>query len=121
MIRPLLALLLGAATVPWEGLAPCEAHLVVTRQPQQLLVASGVCRSLLGQPARYQYQLVAERWGRSRSRSSQGGTIELGAHQEAQLAQTTVNLGPTDHYLLRLRVYDAAGQLVAQDSVRQAP
>jgi hypothetical protein len=114
MIRPLLLLLLGAASTPWEGVVPCEAHLILTRQPQQILVASGVCRS-------YHYQLVAERWGRNSSRSSQGGTIELGAHQETQLAQTTVNLSPTDHFLLRLRVYDAAGHLVAQDSARQDP
>lgn len=121
MIRPLLLLLLGAASTPWEGVVPCEAHLILTRQPQQILVASGVCRSLLGEPARYHYQLVAERWGRNSSCSSQGGTIELGAHQETQLAQTTVNLSPTDHFLLRLRVYDAAGRLVAQDSARQDP
>ena len=120
MLRTLFALLLGAASLAPAGPTPCEVHLVLTRQPQ-LLAASGVCRSLLDQPARYRYQLVTERWGRNSSRSSQGGTFELGPHQEAQLAQATVNVGPTDHYLLRLRVYDAAGQLVAQDSVRQDP
>ncbi|MVN75976.1 hypothetical protein GO988_06535 [Hymenobacter sp. HMF4947] len=122
MLRTLLTLLLGvgaAGSLPTSP-APCEVHLVLAHQPQ-LLAASGVCHSLLDQPASYRYELVARRWGRNSSTSTQGGAFELGPHQEAQLSKTTVNVGPADHYLLRLRVYNAAGQLVAQDSVRQDP
>lgn len=109
--------LLATAARP-AGPAPCEVHLQLSRAPQAL-AASGLCRSLLDQPARYHYQLLTERWGRSHSRSQQGGSFELAPRQEAQLAQAQVSVAPGDHYLLRLRVYDEAGYLVAQDSVRQ--
>lgn len=116
----LLGLGVVSAAAQPAGPAPCEVRLQLSGQPQAL-AASGYCRSLLDQPARYRYQLVAERWGRNRSRTSQGGTFELGPHQEAQLAQAQVSVAPGDHYRLQLRVFDEAGHLVAQDSVRQEP
>lgn len=113
-------LLLGFAATAAQpaGPLPCEVRLQLSHAPQTL-AASGICRSLLDAPARYHYQLLTERWGRSHSRSQQGGSFELGPRQEAQLAQAQVSVAPGDHYLLRLRVFDEAGHLVAQDSVRQ--
>ena len=118
MLRFLLLVLLRASDLESAGPAPCEVHLVLAHQPQRL-AASGYCHSLLDQPASYRYELTSRRWGRNSSTSTQGGAFELGAHQDAQLAQAQVNVAPGDHYVLRLRVFDAAGQLVAQDSVRQ--
>jgi len=111
-----------AATLPLAGSqtesAPYQAELV-TRQIGATMRVSGLCRSVAGPGGRFRYELEAERIGPGgHSVSSQGGHFALAARQEVLLAQTTLGgLGPEAHYRLRLRVYDAAGQPVAQDSV----
>jgi len=96
---------------------PCQVRFVLQVQPRQL-AASGYCRNLLDQPARYYYQLTTERWGRSRAIDTQSGSFVVGARQEAELAQAQLRATAGDHYRLRLRVFDAGGRLLAQDSVR---
>ncbi len=100
--------------------APCTVRFVLQALPRQL-VASGYCRSLLDQPARYYYQFESERWGPTRTINTQSGSFELGPHQEAEVAQTQLREVPGIRYRLRLRVYDEAGRLLAQDSVRHNP
>ncbi len=129
MVRTLLLALplLGAvgaipsphlASAPAPASAPCAVRFVLQVSPRQL-AASGYCRSLLDQPARYFYQLTTEHWGRSHAISTQAGSFDLGPHQEAELAQAEWREVPGNHYRLRLRVYDDAGHLLAQDSVRR--
>lgn len=101
-----------------SGPAPCEARLELFRQ-EQLLTITGHCRSLLSAPARYRYQLLVQRQGRNgHSQNSQGGTFVLTARQEAVLSRVQLNTNPQDLCIVHLLVFDAANQLIAQDSTR---
>lgn len=98
------------------GPAPCEARLELFRQ-EQLLLITGHCRSLVAAPARYRYQLLVQRHGNGgHSQNSQGGTFVLTARQEAVLSRVQLNADPQDRCVVQLLVFDAANQLIAQDS-----
>jgi hypothetical protein len=114
------ALLLLAAL--WQPLAapPCQARLHLG-QEAQLLTLTGQCQSLLDAPARYRYQLLVRRRGAGgQSQNTQGGEFALPARQAATLSTVRLQVTPADSYQARLTIFDAAGRLVAQDSVSQA-
>ena len=65
---------------------------------------------------RYEMKVRREGDGRS-SNSSQSGTVKLDAQGRGQLASNSVNVSPSDHYEITVRVFDA-GQVVAEQSAR---
>lgn len=111
-----LLLLAGAQTLP-----PCRAWLEATVQGDMLRLA-GNCQSLRGIAGRYRYEMRLERQsGGGSSTSRQAGEFTLAANQAVVVSSTGVNIDGRSTYLGYLRVYDGAGQLVAQDSVRHEP
>ena len=108
-----LLLLAGAQVLP-----PCRAWLEATGQSDMLRLA-GNCQSLRGTTGRYRYEMRLERQsGGGSSISRQAGEFTLAANQAVVVSSTGVNIDGRSTYLGYLRVYDGAGQLVAQDSVR---
>lgn len=98
------------------GPPPCVATLEL-RQQGPLLTLTGHCRSLLAAPARYRYQLTVLRHGpHGQAQSTQGGAFSLPALAGAVLSRVSLTAGPDDRYSARLRVLDAGGHTVAQDS-----
>ncbi|WP_373286172.1 curli-like amyloid fiber formation chaperone CsgH [Hymenobacter frigidus] len=98
------------------GPAPCQAQLEVAQQ-QASLTITGYCRSLIAAPARYRYQLLTKRHSRSGySQNSQGGEFALTANQVAVLSRVHLTTGPNNAGTTYLLVFDAAGQVVSQDS-----
>lgn len=111
-----LLLLAGAQTLP-----PCRAWLEATVQGDMLRLA-GNCQSLRGIAGRYRYEMRLERQSDGGSSTSrQAGEFTLAANQAVVVSSTGVNIDGRSTYLGYLRVYDGAGQLVAQDSVRHEP
>ncbi|QKG53948.1 curli-like amyloid fiber formation chaperone CsgH [Hymenobacter sp. BRD67] len=87
-------------------------------QQDGLLRISSHCRSLLGAPARYRYDLQTVRAGPTgQTRNTQRGSFELPPQQEITLSQVAISAGGQDHYHINLRIFDAAGRAVAHDSV----
>lgn len=65
---------------------------------------------------RYEMKVRREGQGRS-SNSSQSGTVKLDADGRGQLASNSVNVSPSDHYQITVRLFDA-DRLVAEQSAR---
>ena len=99
---------------------PCQAW-ISTQHTMDGLTFTGHCRSLLQQPNTYRYELRLRKWGNAgQSSSSQGGQFELVANQQLVLSQIRVNSDSQTHYQVHLRIFNAANELVAQDSVQQS-
>ena len=65
-----------------------------------------------------QYEMKVRREGEGRSsNSNQSGTVKLDAHGHGKLASNSVNVSPSDHYEITVRLFDA-GQLVAEQTRR---
>jgi hypothetical protein len=97
--------------------APCLAQLTLSQQGDLLHITSA-CRSRLNRPAHYSYELRAQRHSAAgQSRTTQRGSFELAAQQQAQLGQLGLNVRANDHYRIHLLVFDDTGRAVAQDSV----
>lgn len=107
----------------WQGAEsspPCQARLELQRH-DGLLTITGHCRNLLPTAERYNYELVLRREGPGgSSQNSQRGVFGAAPQQEVALSQTQINAGLHDSYSIHLRVYDAAGHILAQDSVIQS-
>jgi hypothetical protein len=83
------------------------------------VTVAGHCRSLTDQPATYRYELQLLRKGSGgQSSNSQQGRFELQPGQTADLSQIRINVDDRTSYVGQLRILDASGQVVAQDSVR---
>ncbi|QJX46572.1 hypothetical protein HMJ29_06320 [Hymenobacter taeanensis] len=80
---------------------------------------TGHCRSLAAQAATYKYELLLLRRGPGgQSSNKQQGHFELKPGQTVTLSEVRLNLDERTSFVGQLRILDAAGQLVAQDSVR---
>ena len=98
------------------GPAPCQARLEVAQQQERLII-TGHCRSLTAAPARYRYQLLTKHHSRNGySQTSQGGEFALAANQDAVLSRVHLTTAPNTIGATYLLVFDAAGQVVAQES-----
>ena len=110
----LLAALFGA-----PGTGPCQARLALQQQGNVLTV-TGHCRNLLPTAERYRYELVLRREGPGgSSQNNQRGVFSAAPQEDVALSQTRINTGPKDSYHIHLRVFDATGHILAQDSVIQ--
>ena len=64
------------------------------------------------------YEMKVRREGQGRSsNSSQSGTVKLDADGRAKLASNSVNVSPSDHYEITVRLFDR-DRLVAEQSAR---
>lgn len=119
-MTPLFGLLLAALplmTLRQTNPAPCLAQLTLSQQDDLLHITSA-CSSSLNQPARYSYELRAQRRGAAgQSRTTQRGNFELAAHQQVPLGQLGLSVRAADHYRILLLVFDDTGRAVAQDSL----
>ena len=108
----------------WQGTdapAPCQARLEL-KQQDGLLTITGHCRNLQPTAAHYRYEMAMQREGAGgHSRNTQRGEVSVAPQQEVSLSQTRVNAGPQDTYRIYLRVFDAEGHTLAQDSAVQNP
>ena len=100
---------------------PCQARLELGQHDQMLTVAAH-CRSTAPAPARYRYQLLMTRQSHAgRSQNSQGGEFTLLPNQDLVLSEVHVSVLAHDEYRAKLLIFDLQGQMVARDSVAQAP
>lgn len=68
--------------------------------------------------AKLRYDLTTTRTGRSGNNNSrQSGNVTVGDDGKASLSQLAVNVGPQDHYVVHVEVYDGA-QVVASKTLR---
>ncbi|MBJ6107397.1 hypothetical protein JAO73_00130 [Hymenobacter sp. BT523] len=117
----LFFLLLQAFWQGPNGTVPCQARLEL-HQADGLLTVTGHCRNLQPTAARYRYEMALRREGAGgRSQNTQRGEVSVAPQQEVSLSQTRVNVGGQDTYRILLRVFDADGHTLAQDSVVQHP
>ena len=122
LLSPLLGLFFTLGARPQaEAPAPCQARLE-TKQQDGMLTVTGHCRNLLPTAAHYRYEmsLMRESPG-GHSQNTQRGEFDLAPQQEVALSNTRVNASPQDTYRIHLRVLDAQGHIVAQDSASQIP
>ena len=95
----------------------CTAELVVSKAAGSITV-TGYCSSLSSQPQRYTYTLeLAKQSAGGQSSNRQQGAFELAPSQTVRLSQISIGAASDTHFKGQLRILDAAGQLVAQDSI----
>ena len=83
--------------------------------PKQVLAIN-----LLPTTEHYRYELVLRREGPGgSSQNNQRGVFSAAPQEEVVLSQTRINAAPRDTYRIHLRVFDATGHILAQDSVIQ--
>lgn len=93
-----------------------------TRQDGDLLTIIGHCRNETAQPAGLHYELLTDKKGQSgTSRNQQSGAFTSVPQQDQVLSQTTINVAASDYYLVRLRLLNAQGAVVAEDSIVHQP
>lgn len=123
IISLLISLLMKTTLLALWGLyavapAPCKAWLS-TKSEKQILTITGHCQDLSNQPASYQYELVLQRHGPGgRSTNKQQGAFNLSPEQSITLSQVQLNADNRTSYSGQLRILNAAGEVVAQDSIR---
>ena len=118
MLQFLLMLLIWQSP---PSTTPCQARIELQRQGG-LLIITGHCRNLQPIAARYRYEMALQRESAGgHSRNTQRGEVSVEPQQEVALSQTRVNADPKGTYRVYLRVFDAEGHTLAQDSVLQTP
>ena len=98
---------------------PCQAWISTERGVGTVTLTSH-CRSLSQRLTAYRYELHLRRQGGgAESTNSQSGRFELAAGQEVVLSQLRLSTDPQTRYQVHLRIFNAANEVVAQDSVVQ--
>lgn len=101
--------------------AQCQARLE-TYARDGMLTVTGYCRNLQPTAAHIRYEMALQRESAGgHSRNTQRGEVNVAPQQEVALSQTRVNADPKGAYRVYLRVFDAEGHTLAQDSVLQTP
>ncbi|WP_262891893.1 curli-like amyloid fiber formation chaperone CsgH [Hymenobacter glacieicola] len=101
------------------GSAPCQARLAM-HQEGNMLTLIGEGQNNTSQPMRLRYELLTSRQGKAgTSRNAQSGNVTLAPNQKAALSQTSINISPSDHYQIHLRLFDSQDHVVAHDSLQQ--
>ncbi|MBD2716343.1 hypothetical protein KBK19_14985 [Microvirga sp. STR05] len=123
MMKILLISLLACAMTPYQDktvTAPqCTAELVASKA-DGLTTITGYCSSLSSQTQRYTYTLeLAKQGAGGQSSNRQQGGFELAPSQTVRLSQISIGADAGTRFKGRLRILDANGQLVAQDSIAQ--
>lgn len=94
-----------------------EAYLE-TRMEGDRLTVIGHCRNVSSQPVSLRYELRTDKRGLSGTTSNaQSGQVVLAVQQDMPISQITINIAPTDFYRIKLRMLNAQGIVVAEDSL----
>ncbi|QDA60221.1 curli-like amyloid fiber formation chaperone CsgH [Hymenobacter jejuensis] len=104
-----------------EGPASCKAQLETHLTGDNLTIV-GHCQNQSAQTVTLRYELLTDKRGQSgTSHNTQSGAVAVASQQSAVLSQTTINVAPTDFYKVKLRLLDAQGTVVAEDSLVHHP
>jgi hypothetical protein len=99
----------------------CQARLL-THQQNGLLTLTGQCSNYSSGRLNLSYELRTEKRGASgTAQNSQSGRFTVEPQKAVVLSQTTIKVVPADYYLVRLRLRDEQGRVVAQDSLLHRP
>lgn len=114
---PFLAALPPRQTTRAMAPSGYEARLE-TRMDGDRLTVIGHCRNVSPQPVVLRYELRTDKRGLSgTSSNAQSGEVTVASQQDVPLSQSTINVAPTDYYRIKLRMLNAQGAVVAEDSV----